>query len=62
LGDTTDRNLPTNIISLNGMNITQISAGSSHSLVLTNNGLVYSFGWNNVSFINLKLEGTTWIR
>jgi alpha-tubulin suppressor-like RCC1 family protein len=46
LGDEIYRNIPTLISSLN--NIFRISTGFSHSMVLNNNGQVYSFGDNEV--------------
>lgn len=53
-----DTSSPTMILSLNGANISQISTGQWHSLVLSRNGVVYAFGSNNVSFfwINFRTE------
>jgi alpha-tubulin suppressor-like RCC1 family protein len=46
LGDNFNRSIPTLINSLT--NITQISLGGSHSMVLNNQGRIYSFGGNGV--------------
>jgi alpha-tubulin suppressor-like RCC1 family protein len=61
LGDTTDRSTPTLITGI--PNITEISAGCQHSLLLSSLGKVYSFGRNSVHyhFFNvLNLERRTW--
>jgi alpha-tubulin suppressor-like RCC1 family protein len=49
-----NKNIPTQITSL--FNITQVSAGHYHSMVLDCNGNVFSFGLNTVilSFKELK--------
>ena len=47
-GDNTIRISPYNITFLSESFITQIETGDSHSLVLTSNGIAYSFGNNNV--------------
>jgi alpha-tubulin suppressor-like RCC1 family protein len=52
LGDLLDRNYPKIIPGLN--NIIQVSAGYQHSLVLHNNGSVYSFGLNSVNNFSIK--------
>ena len=46
LGDTADRLVPTSINYLSDKNVTYIAAGDTHSLVLTLNETVYSFGGN----------------
>ena len=47
---------PTIIESLNGLNIIQISCGSAHTLVLTSDGVVYGFGWNEFGQIGCGNE------
>lgn len=47
LGDTTNRNIPTLINYQFDGNITNIQQGGNHSLILTDTGKVYTFGWNN---------------
>ncbi len=43
-GNTTDVTLPTQIVNAGESNITQISAGGTHSILLDKNSSVYSFG------------------
>jgi len=43
-GDSANRLAPTAISELSGLNITAVSAGAEHTLVLTADGNVYSFG------------------
>ncbi|KAL9651536.1 hypothetical protein ABK040_001482 [Willaertia magna] len=52
-GSTLNRDLPVEISSMNGINITQIATGDSHTLILTSEGIVYSFGNNNVGQLGL---------
>src|SRR5439155_538544 len=52
LNDVNNRNNPILIPNLN--QIIQISAGHHHSLVLSNNGHVYAFGYNDVDQLGLK--------
>lgn len=47
-GDFDNQELPKKIAALDDISIKQISARSSHSLVLSNTGEVYSFGLNDV--------------
>eukprot|EP01038_Epipyxis_sp_PR26KG_P007864 gene7864-10673_t len=46
-GDSSDSPLPTSIESIGHLNIKQIAAGHDHSLLLAENGSLYSFGRNN---------------
>jgi len=53
LGDTINRLIPTEILGLNGKHAIQISLGSSHTLVLTNDLKIYVFGSNVIGQIGL---------
>jgi alpha-tubulin suppressor-like RCC1 family protein len=46
LGDGADRNTFTEVAGQNGKTIIAISAGSFHSLALSNDGKIYATGWN----------------
>ena len=52
LGDNSSRNIPTLILKIPN-NIIQISAGGDHSLALSNDGKIYSFGKNNKGQLGL---------
>ncbi len=52
LGDYDNRNIPT-LVPKAPNNIIQIVAGTSHSLCLTNDGYIYSFGKNNEGQLGL---------
>ncbi|NLA76680.1 MAG: hypothetical protein GX851_02420, partial [Clostridiales bacterium] len=47
LGDNTDRTAFTEVTSLKGKNVTQISAGYAHTLALCSDGKLYASGQNN---------------
>ncbi len=49
VGDNINRNTPTILIL--EANIGNISSGFFHSLILTNSGNLYSFGYNNVKLL-----------
>ena len=44
LGDTTDRNVPALVVSIQNKFVVSVSGGEEHSLVLTQEGSVFSFG------------------
>jgi alpha-tubulin suppressor-like RCC1 family protein len=46
LGDTSNRLIPTLITTL--FNIVQVTTGNAHTICLSSNGQVYSFGFNSV--------------
>jgi alpha-tubulin suppressor-like RCC1 family protein len=52
LGDTANRSTPVQITSL-GSNVTALTAGGDHSLVLKNDGTVWAWGWNNYGQLGL---------
>jgi alpha-tubulin suppressor-like RCC1 family protein len=54
---------PKSIDFLRGMNIAHVSSGMQHSLVVRDNGTVYSFG-NNAVFIystNYRMVNCVWV-
>jgi alpha-tubulin suppressor-like RCC1 family protein len=53
LDDKTDRNVFTEVTSLNGKTITALSAGDLHSLALANDGKVYATGENHIGQLGL---------
>jgi alpha-tubulin suppressor-like RCC1 family protein len=61
LGDTSDRSVPTLITALNSLTISAIACGSAHTVFLTNDGKVYSCGYNFYGELGLgnKTEQTT---
>ena len=58
LGDTDNKTTPQHITFLNNIRITDIAAGYSTSLALTNNGKVYAWGYNENGELGLGDSGT----
>lgn len=44
MGDTNDQNKPTYVDALRGVSVQQIACGSGHTVVLTTEGSVYTWG------------------
>ena len=44
MGDTNDQNKPTYVDALRGVSVQQIACGSGHTVVLTTEGCVYTWG------------------
>ena len=59
LGDTLERTVPTLVKAFKGIRIIQVSAGSRHTAVLTNEGELYTFGCAKNGKLGLELEPTT---
>ncbi|XP_065334376.1 RCC1 and BTB domain-containing protein 1-like [Cloeon dipterum] len=45
-GDVEEQNIPRKVPGLEGITITKIVCGTNHALALSNDGKVYSWGWN----------------
>jgi alpha-tubulin suppressor-like RCC1 family protein len=55
LNDTTQRNVPTLITTnIGSLTISAIAGGDYHTVILTNNGKVYSCGWNGYGSLGLN--------
>ncbi len=57
LGDTTDKNVPTLVTALAGLRVKAVSCGSEHTIIITVDNNLYSFG--NNAFGQLGLVGYT---
>jgi len=53
VGDIEDEILPKEVLSLSGKTITKIACGGNHTLVVTDVGDVYSWGWNSSGQLGL---------
>eukprot|EP01036_Dinobryon_divergens_P025455 gene25456-34005_t len=56
-GSTEDSLVPAPLVSLESMDVVQVAAGFDHSLVLTSDGRVHSWGRNNMGQLGVKNSG-----
>ncbi|XP_049887835.1 RCC1 domain-containing protein 1-like [Pectinophora gossypiella] len=55
-GDLSNFDLPTEVEALSGIKVAKVSAGGWHSLVLSEYGDVYAWGWNDTGQLGIKSE------
>jgi alpha-tubulin suppressor-like RCC1 family protein len=53
MGDTSSSTIPQRITSLDGKMVVKVSCGSRHTLALSAQGLVFSWGWNSYGQLGL---------
>jgi len=58
-GSTVDSLVPAPLVSLESMDVVQVAAGYDHSLVLTSDGRVFSWGRNNMVYTIDQSASTT---
>lgn len=58
LGDLKSRAEPTHVFALEDIKIVKIAAGGWHTLALSEDGIVYSWGWNNTGQLGIHEQHT----